>query len=162
MTGKIRIGWFSFSCCEDSTIVLTEMMNTKYFEWAKYIDICYSKVLRKNNDMTNLDIAFVEGAIASKKHEEELKKIRENSKKLIAIGACAITGMPSAQRNDFSDKVKSEILFVTRTHLYRDKVVPLHEIVQVDDNVPGCPMTEQAFLNVLQKYAKEFGVDAQL
>ncbi len=24
---KIKLGWFSYSCCEDSTIVLTEIMN---------------------------------------------------------------------------------------------------------------------------------------
>ena len=162
MNRKLRVGWFSFSCCEDSTIVLTEMLNDRYFKWMDYIDICYAKVLRKKNDMTALDIAFVEGAIAGKNQENELKKIRQNSKKLIAIGACAITGMPSAQRNDFSDKVKKEISFVVNTPSYRKNVVPIHEIVQVDDNVPGCPMSEQAFLNVLQKYAKEFGIDAQL
>jgi coenzyme F420-reducing hydrogenase gamma subunit len=30
--------------------------------------------------------------------------------------------------------------------------------VTVDDEVDGCPMSEEVFLNVLTKYLKEFGV----
>ena len=158
---KLRIGWFSFSCCEDSTIMLMELLNDRFFSWMKYIDICYAKVLRKEGDMKNLDIAFVEGAIAGEHQEEMLKKIRQNSKKLVAIGSCAVTGLPSGQRNDFSDAVKKEISYATKTSTYRKKVVPIHEIVKVDESVPGCPMNEKVFLATLQKLAKEFGVDAQ-
>ncbi len=159
---RLRIGWFSFSCCEDSTIVFTEMLNDYYEKWKDVIDIRYARALRKNNDMSDLDIAFVEGAISNDKAAEELKEIRKNSKKLIAIGACAITGMPSGQRNEFDERRKREIEPVVNLFNYRKNVSPLHEIVSVDDNVPGCPMSEQVFLNVLNKYAKEFGFDAQL
>ena len=159
---KLRVGWFSFSCCEDSTMVLMELLNDRYFRWMDFLEICYSKVLRKRNDMTNLDIAFVEGAVASRQQEEELRKIRKNAKKLVAIGSCAVTGMPSAQRNEFTEKVKKEISFATSSSSYRKTVSPVHEVVPVDEGVPGCPMSEQAFLAVLQKLAKEFGTDAQL
>ena len=33
-------------------------------------------------------------------------------------------------------------------------MVALKEVVKVDDIVPGCPMTEEAFLKVLNKYLK--------
>ena len=32
------------------------------------------------------------------------------------------------------------------------------DVVPIDDEVPGCPMEENVFLNVLDKYLKEFGV----
>lgn len=159
---KLRIGWFSFSCCEDSTIIFTELLNDYYDKLKNVISISYARVLRKNNDMNNLDIAFVEGAISNDNAAEELKKIRENSKKLIAVGACAITGMPSGQRNMFDERSKREIEPAIEAFELRKNVVPLHELVTVDDNVPGCPMTEAGFLNVLNKYLKEFGIDAQL
>ena len=41
---------------------------------------------------------------------------------------------------------------------HRDKVSPLNEIVKVDENVLGCPMDENKFLEVLNKYIKEFKV----
>ncbi len=159
---KLRIGWFSFSCCEDSTIVFTELLNDYYDKWKDIIDIRYCRPLKKNNELAELDIAFVEGAISNDKAASELRTIRLNSKKLIAIGACAATGMPSGQRNEFDERRKREIQPIIRAFDMNKNVMALHELVKVDDTVPGCPMLEAAFLNVVNKYIKEFGVDAQL
>jgi NAD-reducing hydrogenase small subunit len=103
-------------------------------------------------------VAFVEGAIATNHDEKKLKEIRKNSKKLIAIGACAVNGMPSAQRNTFDEKTRQEIQFILGRFGHREKVVPLKELVKVDDFVPGCPMNEEAFTKVLEKYLKEFNI----
>ena len=92
---KLKIGWFSFSCCEDNTVVLTEIMNDHWQEWKKLFDFRHARVLRSKNILDELDIAFIEGAIASKKHEAQLKEIRSKSKKLVAVGACAVVGMPA-------------------------------------------------------------------
>ena len=59
---KLKIGWFSFTCSEDSTILWIELMNDNYFKWKNLIDIRHARVLKKNNDLSNLDVAFVEGA----------------------------------------------------------------------------------------------------
>ena len=159
---KLRIGWFSFSCCEDSTIVFTEMLNDYYDKLKDLVDIAHARVLKSKNDMTDLDIAFVEGAISNDRMAEELKKIRANSKKLVAIGACAVSGMPSGQRNEFDEERKREIEPIVRTFDYSKDVRSLNKIVTVDDNVPGCPMSEAGFLAVLNRQIKEFGIDAQL
>jgi NAD-reducing hydrogenase small subunit len=155
---KLKVGWFSFSCCEDSTIIFIEMMNDNFHKWSKLLEFRHARVLKRNNELSDIDVAFVEGAIATKRDEGKLKEIRKNSKKLVAIGACAVNGMPSAQRNTFDEKTKQEIQFILRGFGHRDKVVPLKEIVQVDDSVPGCPMSEEAFTKVFEKYLKEFNV----
>ncbi|MEM5799113.1 MAG: hypothetical protein QXZ43_00375 [Candidatus Aenigmatarchaeota archaeon] len=155
---KLKIGWFSFTCCEDSTIVFLELMNEYYKEWINLIDFKYFRTLKNDNDMTDLDIAFVEGAIANYKEEEMLKEIRKNCKKLIAIGNCACTGSPSNQRIFFDSETKEEIQLILDRFGHRDKVSPLSEIVKVDDFVPGCPMSEELFLEKLNQYLKEFGV----
>jgi coenzyme F420-reducing hydrogenase gamma subunit len=152
---KIRIGWFSFTCCEDSTIVFTELMNTHYDEWKKIIDIRSARVLRKKEDMKNLDVSFVEGAIASERDAEKLRKIRKNSKFLIAIGSCACTGLPAGQRNAFKAKLKKEIEPEVKEFNLLKKTVPVKKIVKVDDYVEGCPMNEQIFLSTFDKYIKK-------
>src|SRR3989338_6220740 len=111
---KLKIGWFSFTCCEDSSIVFTEMLNDYFTEWSKLIDFQHIRILKKNNKLEGLDVAFVEGAIASDSDAEKLREIRKNCKKLIAIGSCAINGMPSAQRNTFDDGMKKEIEFLLK------------------------------------------------
>lgn len=155
---KLRVGWFSFTCCEDSTIIFTELFNTHYQEWLKTIDFVHAKVLQSKNEWREMDVAFVEGAISSQAQEDKLKKIRSLSKKLIAIGACACTGMPGGQRNYFDAPAKEEIAGVLERFKMADRVKTLKECVQVDDMVQGCPMVEQMFMNVLNKYLKEFGI----
>jgi NAD-reducing hydrogenase small subunit len=155
---KLKVGWFSFTCCEDSTIVFLELMNDRYKEWGELIEFKYFRTLKSKNDMSDLDVAFVEGAIANYKEEEMLKEIRKNCKKLVAIGSCACTGSPSNQRNFFDSETKEEIQLILDRFGHRDKVSPLSEIVKVDDFIPGCPMSEELFLQKLQQYLKEFGV----
>jgi coenzyme F420-reducing hydrogenase gamma subunit len=155
---KLRIGWFTFNCCEDSTIIFTELLNTHYREWKNMLDFIHAKVIRSANRWEEMDVAFVEGAISSAYQEERLKKIRGLSKKLVAIGSCACTGMPSAQRNQFDSPTKEEIKELLEQFKQSDRVKKLEEVVTVDDKVQGCPMTEEGFLKVLDKYLAEFGI----
>lgn len=155
---KLKIGWFSFSCCEDSTIIFMEILNNFYREWKNLIDFRVISVMQKREDFADLDVAFVEGAITSDKQEKKLLEIRNKSKKLVAIGACACIGMPSAQRNLFDEKTKKEIENIIIRFQYAKRVRKLSEIVAVDDQVPGCPMDEKTFLAVIYKYLREFGI----
>ena len=156
MDKKIRIGWFSFTCSEDSLIVFTELLNKYYFQWEKVIEFAHAKILKSKNDMTNLDIAFIEGAISSDDQAEKLKKIRENAKKLVAVGSCAVTGMPSGARNDFSPEVLKKFEKQFNTFQYSKKVKKISDVVKVDDSIPGCPMNGEEFTKKLNRYLEEF------
>src|SRR3989338_4581990 len=96
-------------------------------------------------------IAFVEGAISSASQAEKLKQIRELSKTLVAIGACAVTGQPSAQRNQFTTEQLEAIKPILERFSYNEKVQRLDEIVKVDFSVPGCPMDEAKFIELINK-----------
>ena len=60
---KLRVGWFSFTCCEDSTIVMTELMNERWQEWKDKIEFVYARILQSFNELKDIDVSFVEGAI---------------------------------------------------------------------------------------------------
>lgn len=153
---KIRIGWFSFSCSEDNTMVMLEIMNDYWQEWKKIFDFRHVSVLKSNNVLDELDIAFIEGAIASKDQAEKLKKIREISKKLVAVGACAVVGMPAGQRNFFNEKQKKKIEFLIARFSALPKVLKVSEVVKVDEEIPGCPIEPKKFLEVVNKLVEEF------
>ena len=155
---KLKVGLFSFTSDEGCSIVFIELMNDHLSDWEKNIDFKYFKLLKSKNELNNLDVAFVEGAISTFKEEKKLKEIRKKSKRLVAIGNCAIDGSPSNLRNFFSEDTKKEIKIILDRFGHRDKVSALNEIVKVDDNVPGCPMEENKFLEVLNKYLKDFKV----
>lgn len=151
---KLRLGWFSFTCCEDSTIIFTELLNDYWKEWKEKIDFVNVRVLKKDGEISNLDLSFVEGAISSKTQAEKLKKIRENSKILVAVGACALTSMPAGLRNTFGRQVKEEINSILIRFSHLEKVESLTKFVKIDEQIPGCPMREEDFLRVLNKYLK--------
>lgn len=156
---KLAIGWFSFTCCEDSTILFTELLNKNLDDWKKVVEFRHVKALKTTNELRDLDVAFVEGAVSSETQEKEVKKIRENSKYVVAIGSCACTGMPSASRNEFADEqINEKIEWYLKHFDYSDKVRKLEEVIKVDDKVDGCPMNVPVFMEVLQKYLKLFEV----
>jgi coenzyme F420-reducing hydrogenase gamma subunit len=74
--GKLIVGWFSFTCCEDSTILLTELLNDHLEEWARVVEFRHMKTLKANNSIEGLDVAFVEGAISSDWQAAEVRAIR--------------------------------------------------------------------------------------
>lgn len=152
---KLKIGWFSFSCSEDSTIVFTELMNERWQEWKKIFDFRHARVLQSKNVLDELDIAFIEGAIASEKQAKQLKEIREKTKKLVAIGACAVQGMPAGQRNFFNENQKKEIEALIARFSALPKVLKVSEVVKVDAEVPGCPMDPEIFLEVVNSLVAE-------
>jgi coenzyme F420-reducing hydrogenase gamma subunit len=155
---KLRVGLFSFTSDEGCSIIFLELMNNHFSEWEKLIEFKYFKLLKSKNELKDLDLAFVEGAISTFKEEKKLKEIRKKSKKLVAIGSCAVNGSPSNQRNFFDESKKGEIQIILNEFDHRDKVSALNEIVKVDDSVLGCPMDENKFLEILNKYLKEFKV----
>lgn len=155
---KLRIGWFSFSCCEDSTIIFTELMNERWQDWKRLLDFRHARVLQSHNILDEMDVAFIEGALTSEDHVKKVKEIREKAKKVVAIGACAVMGLPSAQRNDFDEARLKEIEPVLARFQYLPKVQKLSDVITVDANVPGCPMDEKKFLEVLNGALKEFNV----
>lgn len=155
---KLRIGWFTFSCCEDSTIVFTELLNDHWQTWKQILDIRHARVLQTNNVLDELDVAFIEGALSSQDHVDMAKKIRSKAKKVVAIGACAAMGLPSAQRNQFDVRRKQEIMPVLERFKYLPNVQKLSEAITVDMVVPGCPMAEKAFLDALTLLLKEFEI----
>jgi len=156
---KLVIGWFSFTCSEDSTILLTELLNDHLDEWKKVVEFRHLKALKTKNSLDGLDVAFVEGAISSDTQEREVKKIRDNAKYVVAIGACACTGMPSGSRNAFvSEQINEKIKWYMSHFDYSAKVKKLEEIIKVDDKVDGCPMNVPTFLEILNKYLKIFKI----
>ena len=154
---KMAIGWFSFTCCEDSTILFTELLNDNFDTWKKLVEFRHIHALKTNNRLEYLDVSFVEGASSSPTQDEEIKKIRENSKYVVAIGSCACTGMPSASRNEFGDEQINERIqgYLDRFD-YSEKVKKLEDVIKVDDKVDGCPMNVKTFNAVLEKYLKIF------
>lgn len=98
------------------------------------------------------DIGIVEGGVCNAENVHVLRAFREQCTTLVAIGACAINGGLPAQRNQLSLARLLNEVYTARpgmAHgaipndpelpLLLDKVYPLHEVVNIDYFIPGCP-----------------------
>jgi coenzyme F420-reducing hydrogenase gamma subunit len=155
---KLSIAWYSFACCEDSTIMFAELLNDYFFEFKKHFNVIDASVFAGKRDTDSpLDIAFVEGAANSPEHEEQMKKIRTRAKKVVAIGSCACTGMPSAHRNTFNQNQLTEINHLLTIFNFSDKVKKVADVIPIDAQVPGCPMDLDNFVKAVNGLLVEFG-----
>ena len=157
-TKKLRVGWFNFTCCEDSTIVFTEVLNDHWKEWRKIIDFVHARVLQAKNTEGELDVAFIEGAVSSEDQKKRVEEIRKQSTWVVAVGACAVSGMPSSQRNQFDEKTMKEIDFITERFHHLKNVLSVKDVVKVDAELPGCPMDPKQFVEVVNKAVAHFEV----
>jgi len=156
---KLVVGWFSFTCSEDSTILFTELLNDHFDEWKKLVEFRHLKSLKTVNSLKNLDVAFIEGSISSEKQAVDVTKIRDNSKYVVAVGSCACNGLPSASRNMFvPEKLSFKIKWYLEYFDYAAKVKKLEDLIKVDDKIEGCPMDIPTFLAALGKYLKLFNI----
>jgi len=148
---KLKVGFFSFTCCEGCMINVIEVFNEKFFDWKERIDIRYFRALKKVRPIRLMDIAFVEGAISTESEIKKLKLIRENAGKVIALGSGAINGWPSNLRNDFKLTKKNEIAELVKKLNQIDRVVPIKEFVKIDGEIPGCPINSSIFIHKMEE-----------
>jgi len=159
---KIRLATIWLDGCSGCHMSILDM-DEKLIEIAEYVDVVYSPYVDEKEFPPNVDLTIVEGALSSDHDIAMIKKIRENSKLILALGDCAITGNISAMKNLFgSDAVLQKGYFdladINESKKYPsqivpkllDKVLPLHEVVHVDYFLPGCPAPADAIYEMLK------------
>jgi len=149
---KKRVGIFSFTCDEGCSIYLIEIFNKKLLEWLEKIELVYFLSVKNYKEVGELDIALVEGSIMTERDKKEIEDIRKKTKILIGMGNCTITGQPSCQRNFFSADQLKEIKADMDKFRFLPKCLAVKQVVKLDDEVPGCPMDEEKFVGVFEKY----------
>jgi NAD-reducing hydrogenase small subunit len=108
----------------------------------------------------NVDVTLVEGAISSEEDLHRIRLVRSRTKFLVSLGDCAVTGNVPAMRNKFGvDAVLKRAYLENATldaKIPRDVIPallpharPVHELVQVDLHVPGCPPSADLIFAVL-------------
>ncbi len=151
---KLKVGVYSMTCCEGCSVVLIEAFNHKFNEYMKNIDFVDFRTLKPFKKVNKTDVAFVEGAISTQSEVKKLKEIRAKTKKLVALGSGAVSGFPSDQRNKFDTKKKKEIAPILEMFHQIDKISPLKKFVKVDDEIDGCPVSEEDLTKKIEGYLK--------
>ncbi len=151
VSSKIRLAtaWLGgCSGCHMSFLDLDE----KLIDLAEVVDLVYSPIADVKEFPDHVDVTLVEGAVANVDHLELAEQIRQRSKLVVSFGDCAVTGNVTSLRNKFPlEDLLTKVYHegpgaVPRGGEY-DKIVPaliprvlpLHQVIEVDAFIPGCP-----------------------
>lgn len=160
MTSKLRVATTSLAGCFgchmsflDMDERLVELFEHIEFDRSPFTDIKHCGPC---------DIGLIEGGLCNADNVHVLREFRRNCRILVAVGACAINGGVPAMRNHFTLRECLEESYVgglgivnpqipndPELPLLLSKIHPVHEVVQVDYYLPGCPPPADAFAEVL-------------
>lgn len=168
---KLRVGTIWLDGCSGCHMSFLDM-DERLVELAQYLDIVYSPYVDEKNVPENVDLFIVEGAISSDHDLNIIKTIRKNSKRILALGDCAITGNISALKNLVGTKAILEKGYIELANINQsgefpykivpkllDKVIPLNEAVKIDLFLPGCPTPADAIYEVLKAIVEDKTID---
>lgn len=125
--------------CEDELLALADVVHIANFYEAS------SEVLPGP-----YDISLVEGSITTEHDEKRIQEVREQSKFLITIGACATSGGIQALRNFASIETYKKAVYAHPEYVNTlASSTPISQHVKVDYELQGCPINKFQLVELL-------------
>lgn len=129
--------------CEDQLVDILGAVEMRSFVMAK-----------NDNHEGELDVAFIEGSIATDEQEKKVKEIRARAKIVVALGTCACHGGPQSMKLEeggYEERFKKVYGNAKITIAKPFEAKPIDQFVKVDLYIPGCPIDKMEFLNAVTK-----------
>jgi len=143
-----RLGVFKFSSCDGCQLSILDL-EEELLALVGSVEI--RDFLEASSDSKGgpYDIALVEGSISTPEEAERIREIREKSKLLVTIGACATAGGLQALRNWNSlDRFKEAVYPRPEFLKSLDKALPIAAYVPVDYELRGCPISKEQLIQL--------------
>jgi coenzyme F420-reducing hydrogenase gamma subunit len=143
MTGlaKPRVAVHKFSSCDGCQLAFLNL-GEDLLTLAERVELVHFAEAGPLDPDTDVDIAFVEGSVSTPEDLDRIRHIRDHSRILIAIGACATTGGIQGLRNGVFDAG-----WVTQIYRHPEAIAslerstPIAQHVKVDFELWGCPVS---------------------
>jgi len=147
---KPTIAVHKFSSCDGCQLAFINL-GESLISLAQQVDILHFAEAGPVNTDATVDIAFIEGSVSTKEDLSRLKNIRENSRYVITIGACATSGGIQALRNmQNTNEWIAEIYASPSLIESLDKSTPIKDHIKVDIELWGCPISQQQLLSAIR------------
>jgi sulfhydrogenase subunit delta len=146
---KPKLGFFKYSCCAGCEFQFIYFQK-HIMETIDRFDIVYARMLKRGgNHHGPFDVALIEGTITEAWQIDELKKIREKSKLLFAIGSCAIDGGIPAIKSTMTELEAEKKVYKDLSHIHSIRPHSVEAYVKVDGYIRGCPPGERDLIEAL-------------
>ncbi|MBR9912760.1 MAG: oxidoreductase [Gammaproteobacteria bacterium] len=152
---KATVAVWKFSSCDGCQLSLLDCED-ELLAVAEQVEIAYFMEASSRQLPGPYDLSIVEGSITTPEQLELIQSVRQQSRFLVAIGACATAGGIQALRN-LAD-VKDYIATVYAHPEYISTLAtstPISEHVTVDFELRGCPINKQQLLEVISAFLRQ-------
>jgi coenzyme F420-reducing hydrogenase gamma subunit len=149
LTSRPSLAVWKFASCDGCQLTLLDCED-ELLAIAEVVDIAYFLEASSETCSGPYDISLVEGSITTAKDEERIRMIRDQSRILITLGACATSGGIQALRNfadigDFINAVYPNPEYISTL----GTSTPIADHVKVDFELRGCPIDKHQLLETL-------------
>ncbi len=140
---KPRIGVFDFTDCEGCEVEFINLKE-KLLDLLDGVEIINWRLAKEGNKPGPFDIAFIEGTPVTPHEQELLREIRDKTKYLVGLGACACTGGIPAIIDDELERPRFyEKVYPPGYKPVGTEAKPLNAYVKVDYMINGCPVDKR-------------------
>lgn len=146
-----RLAVFKFASCDGCQLQLLNL-DEVFLELAERFHVARFLEASSRVEQGPYDVGLVEGSITTAADVDRVRRIREQVRSLVTIGACATAGGIQALRN-----VADVEAWKSRVYPRPDWIdtlptsTPISAHVRVDHEIHGCPVNPQQVLRVLTR-----------
>lgn len=149
MNIKPKVAIYDFTDCEGCEVKLVSLRERLLLIVDK-VDIVNWRLGQEKFESGPYDITIIEGTPITEHEVKLLKDLRENSKVLVALGACAALGGIPAIMPEKDRKVWYEKIYTSQYQPRGIDALPLSAYVNVDFAIHGCPIDEDEVVKVFE------------
>lgn len=164
---KIRLATAWLGGCSGCHMSFLDLDERLIDLFQQQVELVYSPIADIKQFPHDVDVTLVEGAVANVDHLELAHQIRASSRLVVSFGDCAVTGNVTSLRNRLGvDDLLTQVYQNGPGQAPRGneedgiipallpKVLPLHQVIQVDAYITGCPPDPERIWQAILALAK--------
>lgn len=149
-----RLAVWKFTSCDGCQLSLLDCED-ELLTLDRHIDIAYFMEATSRAEPGPYDLSLVEGSISTPEQLEQIVRIRDQSRVVVAIGACATSGGLQALRNFADIDEMTRVVYASPAHIQTLSCsTPISQHIAVDFELQGCPISKTQLLEVLGAFLR--------
>jgi coenzyme F420-reducing hydrogenase gamma subunit len=150
-----RIGVFKFTSCDGCQLSVLNL-EEELLDLVGLFQVAYFREATDKPLRGHFDIALVEGSLSTERQKSHIIEVRERTRHLVTIGACATSGGLQALRNWASIEEYKKLVYPSPAMIETLPCsTPISAHVYVDYELWGCPINGDELSEVLGSFLLE-------
>ncbi|MGD9591740.1 MAG: sulfhydrogenase subunit delta [Candidatus Berkiella sp.] len=149
---KPKLAVWKFASCDGCQLSLLACED-ELLKLAQQIEIVYFMEATKREENGPYDLSLVEGSITTQADLQRIQQVRQQSKYLVTIGACATAGGIQGLRNFQNVNDYLKLVYPNPEYISTlSTSTPIADHVKVDFELQGCPINKYQLLEVCRSF----------